>query len=91
MLLLKSDQVVTLSQLQLLHELLLLSSQRLRQFIAFPSFRNARSAPLLHQLRLLDQIELELLLQLLHQRLQLFATEIRQFLLLLFLVQQHIL
>lgn len=80
-----------MSQLDLMYDLLLLSSQRLGQFVVLPPFggADARSASLLHQLSLLEQVELELLLQLSQQRLQLFTTEVRQFFLLLLLIQQH--
>ena len=97
MLLLQTHQIVPLGELELLHELLLLSDQSVRQVAVLAPFGCAAAATLLAllalrlQLRLLHEIQLQLLLQLLHDRLELFATQIGQFLLLLLLVEHQVL
>ena len=88
MLLLQAEQVVALSELQLLHQLLLLCGQSLNQFGAFATFGRVAVLLVLHlQLRLLDQVELQLFLQLLHDRLELLTAQVGQLVLLLLLVQ----
>ena len=86
---------MTLGELELLHELLLLTGECLNEFVTFSLLGGADCAVAatssVHQLRLLDQIELQLLLKLLHHSLELLAAQIGQLLLLLLLVQQHVL